>query len=135
VDALSSAGLSSLHFSGGFSMSNSRIPTTKTGRLRRGLLTPRTVYRDIILKALLQAPNHTMKSEEIQDLVARRMENRFTPADLSELHGGGIRWVNNLQWTRKRMVMDHLLESTLSAGHGVWVLAQRGIAEARSLVG
>lgn len=104
-------------------------------RLRAGLVTPRSAYRRFILRLLAQAEHHEMPSREVCRIVGARLGSRFTPADLSETRSGQLKWVNNMQWTRKRMVMDGLLESTLSAGHGVWRLTREGVRAARAEVG
>jgi hypothetical protein len=104
-------------------------------RLRPGLVTPRSTYRRFILRLIAQAAHHEMPSREVREIVAARFANRFTPADLSETKNGQLKWVNNMQWTRKRMVMDGLLESTLSAGYGVWRLTREGIRAARAEIG
>jgi len=104
-------------------------------RLRPGLCTSRTVYRRLILRTLLRAEQHELRSREIRSTIARRFADRFTDEDRTLIRDREPRWANNLQWTRKRMVMDGLLESTLSAGHGVWKLTAGGVREAESLVG
>jgi len=104
-------------------------------RLRRGLLTPRSVYRSHILRQLLAAHGHAVASGEVRRAVERRMAGRFTSADLSFLRRGQPRWVNSMQWERKKMVMEGLLETTGSAGYGIWRLTREGVREARAEVG
>jgi hypothetical protein len=98
-------------------------------RQRIGEHVPRQVYRDLILELLMNAPNHALPSRQIRRTIAERLERAFTPVDRS-MRGGGILWVNELQWTKKKMVMDGLLESVLSAGHGTWRLTRKGVAQA-----
>lgn len=108
---------------------------TESGRLRHGLLTARSIYRLQILRMLLAAEGHAMRAREIRWNMERRMTGRFTNADLSLLRRGQPRWVNAMQWERKKMVMEELLEGTGVAGHGLWRLTRDGVREARALVG
>lgn len=105
---------------------------TDGGRLRRGLLTPRSFYRPQILRMLLAAEDHALPSRQIRRTIERRMNGRFTAADLSALRSGQPRWVNSMQWERKKMVMDGLLDATDAAGHGLWRLTREGVRAARS---
>ena len=89
----------------------------------------RRVYHDLILELLLNAPNHGLPSRQIRHTIAERLERTFTPVDLA-MRSSSLLWVNELQWTKKRMVMDGLLEGVLSAGHGTWRLTRRGLAQA-----
>ena len=98
-------------------------------RQRIGEHVPRQVYRDLILELLLNAPNHALPSREIRRTIAKRLERTFTPVDLS-LRSSGLLWVNELQWTKKKMVMDGVLEGVLSSGHGMWRLTRKGVAQA-----
>jgi hypothetical protein len=102
---------------------------------RRSATTPRSIFRRAILSLLWLREGHEMRSREVRAFLAERMENQFTAADLAEVRSGQPKWVNNMQWERKKMVMEGLMETTLTAGHGVWRLTPRGIAEARPLRG
>lgn len=108
---------------------------TESGRMRCGFLTPRSIYRRHILRLLLAAPNQAVKAREVRQTIERRMVGRFTDADLSLLRRGQPRWVNAMQWERKKMVMEGLLETTGSAGHGTWRLTREGVRAARAEVG
>ena len=98
-------------------------------RQRIGPHVPRHVYRDLIMELLLEAPNHELPSRQIRRVISERLARQFTRVDLS-MRGGGILWVNEMQWTKKKMVMDDLLEGVLSAGHGMWRLTRKGLAQA-----
>ncbi len=108
---------------------------TEGGRMRRGLLTPRSVYRRQILRLLLAADDHATKAREIRLAINRRMAGRFSEADVSMLASGQPRWVNGMQWERKKMVMEGLIETTDAAGHGLWRLTREGIRAARAEIG
>jgi hypothetical protein len=98
-------------------------------RQRIGPHVPRRVYRDLIMELLLEAPNHELPSRQIRRTIGERLARQFTRVDLS-MRGGGILWVNEMQWAKKKMVMDGLLEGVLSAGHGMWRLTRKGVAQA-----
>lgn len=104
----------------------------RTGRLRHGLTTPRKVYRHHIRRLLLRADGHSLPSVQIRRTIQARLARRFTPADLSFLNPRTQRWVNAMQWERKQMVRDGLLEPTSRAGHGIWTLTTKGVREAQN---
>lgn len=108
-------------------------PVHPSQRLPRGLLTPRTCYAELILKTLAKASNHAMTTADVIKMIAKKMDRKFTPADLSELDNGQKRWLNNVQWTRKKLVMMKLLQSVPASGRGVWQLTQEGLEAAQSL--
>lgn len=107
----------------------------ENGRLQRGLLTPRSVYRRYVLRLLLAADDHAVRASEVRRAVERRMAGRFTAADLSMLRRNQPRWVNAMQWERKKMVMEGLIETTDIGGFGVWRLTREGVRAARGEVG
>jgi hypothetical protein len=98
-------------------------------RQRIGAHVPRRVFHDLILELLLNAPNHALPSRQIRRTIAERLDRAFTPVDLS-MRSGSPLWVNELQWQKKRMVMDGLLETVLSSGHGTWRLTRKGVTQA-----
>jgi hypothetical protein len=102
------------------------------GKLRHGQTTPRSVFRSHILGLLLRADGHSLPSRQIRQRIWLRLARRFTPADLSLLNPRTPRWVNSMQWERKKMVMDSLIEPTDVAGHGVWRLTLEGVREAQN---
>ena len=102
------------------------------GRLPRGLMTPRSVYRRNILRFLLGAEQHALKSRDIRRAMQRRLMGRLTDADMSFLRLGQPRWVNAMQWERKEMVIEGLLEGKDAAGHGRWRLTREGVRVARA---
>lgn len=95
---------------------------------------PRSVYRRLILQMLLATPGHGMRAIDIREQIERRLRNRFSAAELA-MRGNAPVWVNNLQWTKKALLMEGLLESVLAAGHGTWRLARNAIARVRQEVG
>ena len=94
----------------------------------------RSIYRRLILQMLLATPNHEVRARDVRVQIERRLRNRRSPADL-EMRGNAPVWVNNLQWTKKALLMEGLLESVLSAGHGTWRLARSAVTKARQEVG
>ena len=98
---------------------------------RRSTTTPRSVFRRALLRMLAYSEGHQMRSRDVRAILAQRLAHQFTAADMEETRRGDPKWVNNLQWEKKTMVMEGLIESVLSAGHGTWRLTDSGINAAR----
>ena len=101
-------------------------------RRRLGPHFPRHGFREIIMRLLWDAPDHSLPSREVRRMIGQHLQTRFTPVDLS-LRASGPVWVNEMQWARKQLVMDGLMEGVETAGHSTWKLSRRGIAEARAM--
>jgi hypothetical protein len=95
--------------------------------------TTRVEYRRHILRLLRGAQQCAMSSREVRRCIYEHLRNRFTEADLERLRWGQVRWAINMQWVRKELVLQGLLEPALTAGHGRWVLTARGVREAQSI--
>ena len=110
-----------------------RGPALGLGDRRRHLPphVARSTFRDLILRLLLAAPEHQLPSRQVRRVLERRLRDRFTPTDLTFRSRAPL-WVNEMQWAKKQLVLDGLLEGVLSAGHSVWKLTRHGIQEARS---
>jgi hypothetical protein len=101
-------------------------------RQRIGPHIRRSAFREMIMKLLWEAPNHTLPSREVRRILGQHLRSRFTPVDLSRRASGPL-WVNEMQWARKQLVMAGIMEGVEVSGHSTWMLSRKGIAEARAL--
>lgn len=110
------------------------VATAKRGRPRLSSeeVTPQVEYMPMILKILGEAKGYAMRV----DSVIRRLEASVVlrPRD-RELHKtGAIRWVNNAQWARQKLVDQGLLYPPDESGWGIWKLTDKGVEQAIELL-
>jgi hypothetical protein len=102
-------------------------------RLPRGLKTPEHEFRRPILEVLEEmggsAPMH-----DVLDALEKRLQSRFTEADLQTLpYSRDVRWRNTAQWAKHDLVKDGFTERPRR--RGLWEIPEKGrrwLAERRS---
>lgn len=101
--------------------SKSPSGATERTRLAPGELTPRSVLRKAIVRALEEMGG----SGQVKDVLGRVYEilkDQWTPHDLTATDSGFVRWKNRVQWERLNMVKEGLLRD--DSPRGIWELAQ-----------
>ncbi len=95
------------------------------GKLRKGLRTPTEAYYAPILKAL-ESMGGSGKVPEVLERVGQIMKPVLKDVDYQPLESKPhkLRWRNNAQWARKRMVNEGLLRH--DSPHGVWEITDAG---------
>jgi len=88
-------------------------------RARRGEATPRSVYRDTLLKVLRDAGGELETAKAIEG-VGNLLKDRRRPIDMAKLPSGEERWMNSIRFARKDLVDQGKIDGR--APHGMWRL-------------
>ena len=97
-------------------------------RLPPGIKVSNKAYERPILEAVYELGCRA-KMSEVLPIVEQKMKHLFTKVDYELMPGGAdVRWRNTAQWARNTLVHTHGLLKR-NAGHGIWELTDKGIAE------
>jgi hypothetical protein len=103
-------------------------------RARKGEVTPFKFCRPFVLKLLLDAPAHSLRTKKALRLLEPILRPHLKPAGYASLPKTGTpRWPNKVQWARQRLVEDGLLHTVEQAGRGIWKLTPAGVKAAQKL--
>lgn len=91
----------------------------RTRRARRGEVTPRSTYRDV-LRRVLRAADGELETRVAVERVGAILKKDLTPMDLAPLPTGEERWINAVRFARKDLIDAGELDPR--APHGVWRL-------------
>jgi len=104
-----------------------------TIKLRKGVKTPQGEYRGPILLDLYKLGG-SAKINVVLTKVEERMKSILVEVDYQQIPSGvDVRWRNTAMWERNNMVNDGLLKD--DSPRGIWELTEKGIAEAKKLLG
>ena len=98
-------------------------PKKKRTRKRRSIseLTRREVFRIEIIDAL-KILGGAGKVSEIQEIIEKRMKDKFLPGDLDKTASGELVWKNDVRWARIDMKNDGVLRN--DSPKGTWELSE-----------
>ncbi|HEX4797175.1 MAG TPA: winged helix-turn-helix domain-containing protein [Humisphaera sp.] len=103
-------------------------------RARKGEVKTFDFYKPFVLRALLSAPNHTLRAKTALKQLEPMLRPHLKAADYASLpKSGAPRWPNRVQWARLHLVEEGLLQSADEAGRGVWRLTAAGVKAAQKL--
>ena len=103
------------------------VKRTMTKLLKQGLRTPNEAFRLPILQALIKLGG-SGRLGEVLDLVELMMKDQLNKYDYQTIPSDPnvIRWRNNAQWARLKLVQDGYLAS--DSPRGVWEITDSGRA-------
>ncbi len=99
------------------------VPGPGGSRPRKGLGTPRRVYRIAILESLIELGG-SGKVREVLERVEAKIGHRLNDHDRKPLKSGQIRWRNTAMWCRKDLVEEGLLAR--DSDRGTWEITEQG---------
>ena len=89
--------------------------------------TPESVYREPILRALIELGGSAHKND-VLDRVGTMLKAILKDVDYEyHHHGGRMRWRQNAAWQRRQMVIEGLLKS--GSPRGIWEITEAGRSE------
>jgi len=96
-----------------------------TKMLKQGLRTPNEAFHLPILQALIQLGG-SGRVQEVLDIVEDMLGDRYTKYDYQAIPSNpkSIRWRNNAQWARLKLVQDGYLAN--DSPRGVWEITEAG---------
>jgi len=101
------------------------VKRTMTKLLKQGLRTPNEAFRLPILQALVDLGGSGRVSE-VLDLVEKMMVDQLNKYDYQTIPSNPkvVRWENNAQWARLKLVEEGLLAS--DSPRGIWEITKEG---------
>ena len=117
---------------GGIDMTtyNSNQIGNKGTRTKRAGITPRSEYRNPMLRVLLRLGGSAPRPVVLDNLF-QIMKPIFTPLDLEEYKNGEITWRESASYLRLALVDEGILKS--GSPRGIWELSEKGIQEAKKI--
>jgi hypothetical protein len=98
----------------------------------KGEFTSQEEFVPIILKILLVADDCELPMKDVLSII--KTQTNLTDVDLCQHESGSVRWENNAQWARKKLVDRGHLYKPSEVGRGIWKLTPAGVKLAKTLL-